>query len=392
MQQFARSRRTLARSMAMQAGAEVPLEVEQFFDALESGHWPDIEARWIPLARQSGQYEKSTNSAPLNPVWSAVLDAYGVAEQVHEWPAQKLLDYGNAILGSLRPGMVYVGGTDNGRWIPELLNETSGEEPHVIVTQNAMADTRYLEYMNTLYGGKIAAISEDDSKQAFASYSADARKRFEHDQQFPEEPKQVRPNETLKLTDGNFEVTGQGAVMAINENLLQALMAKNPGLQFAIQESIPLRGTYADAVPLGPLMELGSKDGPNSMTTERAAQAIEYWQNRTEQLLADPEASASSYALKSYSHDIVSTGNLLAARGFPSEAERAYRLANQLWADNSESIGALAKMLTETGRQAEARQLIETIVRQFPERRAGIEALLGDGDQPGTSTQTVPKP
>ena len=107
--------------MARKAGAEVPLEVEPFFDALESGHWPDIEARWIPLARQSGQYEESTTSAPLNPVWSAVLDAYGVAEQVHEWPAQKLLDYGNAILGSLRPGMVCFGGTDNGRWVPELL-------------------------------------------------------------------------------------------------------------------------------------------------------------------------------------------------------------------------------------------------------------------------------
>ncbi|MSU36329.1 MAG: hypothetical protein EXS36_14780 [Pedosphaera sp.] len=53
------------------------------------------------------------------------MQALGVAEQVHEWPAQKFLDYGNGVLDSLRPGMVYVGGTDNGRWIPELLNDTS---------------------------------------------------------------------------------------------------------------------------------------------------------------------------------------------------------------------------------------------------------------------------
>ena len=72
-------------------------------------------------------------------------------------PAQKLLDYGNAILGSLRPGMVYVGGTDNGRWIPELLNETSGSEPHIIVTQNALADGRYIDFVNTLYNDRIRA-------------------------------------------------------------------------------------------------------------------------------------------------------------------------------------------------------------------------------------------
>ena len=392
MLQFARSRRALARSMALKQGVTVPLEVEQFFEALESGNWPDIEARWIPLARQSGQYEKSTNSAPLNPVWSAVLDAYGVAEQVHEWPAQKLLDYGNAILESLRPGMVYVGGTDNGRWIPELLDETSGEEPHVIVTQNAMADTRYLDYMNTLYGDRIATLSEDDSKQAFASYTTDARKRFEHDQQFPEEPTQVRSNENLKMTDGNFEVAGQGAVMAINEKLLQALMAKNPDLQFAIQESVPLRGTYADAVPLGPLMELGSKDGPNSMTIERADQAIDYWQNRAQQLLADPEASASPYALKSYSHDTVSTGNLLAARGFQSEAEQAYRLASQLWPGNPESVAGLVDLLSQRGRPDEAKQLLDDFLRTHPDQRQNLEKISSVARQVDMPITPAPKP
>ena len=53
-------------------------------------------------------------------LWAPIIDAYGVAEQVHIWPAQKLLDMGNAVLSQLRPGMVYVGGTDDGRWVPAL--------------------------------------------------------------------------------------------------------------------------------------------------------------------------------------------------------------------------------------------------------------------------------
>src|SRR5207249_559684 len=145
----------------------------------------------------------------------------------HDWPAQKLLDYGNAVLGSLRPGMVYVGGTDPGRWIPELLNETSGGEPHIIVTQNAFADSRYLDFMNTLYGDRFAALTQDDSKRAFDEYLADAQKRLQHDQQFPDEPKQLRPGEDVRITDGKVQVSGQVAVMAINEKMLQALMQKN---------------------------------------------------------------------------------------------------------------------------------------------------------------------
>lgn len=135
--------------------------------------------------------ENSTaeDSPKLDPVWCAVLDAYGVAEQVHEWPAQALLDYGNAILDSLRPGMVYVGGTDYGRWIPTLLNETSGQEPHIVLTQNALADGRYVEYLDTLYGDRFASLTQEDSQAAFREYLADARSRLEHDEQFPDEPK-----------------------------------------------------------------------------------------------------------------------------------------------------------------------------------------------------------
>ena len=40
------------------------------------------------------------------------------------------MDYGNAILGSLRPGMVYVGGTDDGRFVPELMNEPERRSAH----------------------------------------------------------------------------------------------------------------------------------------------------------------------------------------------------------------------------------------------------------------------
>src|SRR6266566_6514710 len=282
--QFVRNRREIVRAISRRTNQEVPAEIEAFFDAVEAGNWEDIDSRWQGLAKRSGQYENSTHSPEFDQFWPAVLDAFGVAEQAHEWPAQKLLDYGEAVLGSLRPGMVYVGGTDNGRWVPELLNETGEGEHHIIVTQNALADGRYVDFVKTLYGERMTTLTSEDSQGIFQEYIADAQKRLEHDQQFPDEPKQLRQGEDIHVVDGKVQVSGQVAVTAINERLLQTLMQKNPELSFAIQESFPLKGTYPDALPLGPLMELGARNEQNSFTPERAGQSIDYWRNTRQKL------------------------------------------------------------------------------------------------------------
>src|SRR5438876_10987082 len=121
----------------------------------------------------------------------------------------------------------------------------------------------------------MAPLTKDDSQRAFQEYLSDAQKRLEHDQKFPDEPKQVRPGEDIQVTDGKVQVSGQVAVMSINEKLLQILMEKNPNLTFAVQESFPMKGTYADALPLGPLMELRAPDGQDTFTAERAAQPLD---------------------------------------------------------------------------------------------------------------------
>lgn len=371
--QFGRTRRDLVHAVARRSQKEVPPEVERFFDAIESGNWDDIKAQWDALSKRSGQYEGSKHSPELDSFWPSILDAYGVAEQAHLWPAQQLLDYGHAILDSLKPGMIYVGGTDNGRWVPELLNDTSDGEHHIIVTQNALADGRYLEFVSDLYGGQLTALTKEDSQRGFQQYMDDAKKRFDHDQQFPDEPKQVRPGEDIKFVDGKVQVSGQVAVMMINEKLLGMLMDKNPDRSFAIQESFPLTGTYPGALPLGPLMELRAPDGQDSFTAERAAQSLDYWRNQAQQILADPEAAGSDAALKSYSHDAVAAANLLAAHDFNAEAEQAYRLATQLCPANPEAAGDLAALLAHTGRGDEAQQLLDDFNRQHPDERKNLE-------------------
>jgi hypothetical protein len=115
------------------------------------------------------------------------------------------------------------------------------------------------------------------------------------------------------------------------------LMGKNQGLSFAMGESCPLQGTYAEALRLGPLMKLNAGSDQNTFTAEQAAQSVDYWRETAQQILPDAEAAGFTYTLKTYSHDAAAAANLLAAHNFPAQAEEAYRLAAQFWPENPDT-------------------------------------------------------
>jgi tetratricopeptide (TPR) repeat protein len=361
MRQFARNRRGVVEALAERFKAPVPAEVQRFFDAAEKGDWDELKAAYEAvkaLRETEGGYDR------IRHVWAAVLETWGVAETAHEWPAQRLLEYGDAVLGSLRPGMVYVGGTDPGRFIPTLMNETEGGEHHVVLTQNAFADSSYLDYVRFLYEDRLAIPSGEDSQRAFQDYLADAQKRLQHDMQFPDEPKQIRPGEDVRMSENRVQVSGQVAVMAINERLLQNFLSLNPGISFALEESFPLQSTYADALPLGPIMELNGKDSQNTYSAERVAQTLDYWKNTASQLLADSSLEPDSKARQAYAKMAAAQAALLADHQFQAEAEQAYRLAMELAPESPEAAFRLAKLLADMGRTDEARELVNKFNQQ----------------------------
>src|ERR1043166_7716325 len=208
----------------------------------------------------NGKELNQPRSAELHEIWRPIQETWGAAREAHNWPPQTLLDYGNAILNSLRPGMIYAGGTDPGCFIPTMLNDTSDGERHIVLTQNALADGTYLKYLDFLYGDRMATLTDEDSQHAFQEYLQDAQKRLQHDQQNPNEPKQLKLGEDVKMSENRVQVGGQVAVMSTNEKLFQKLMAKNPDASFAMEESFPFASMYATTTTLGPVMEMGVHD------------------------------------------------------------------------------------------------------------------------------------
>jgi len=367
LSQFGKGRRDLVHALAKHFKLEVPDDVERFFDAVEGGRFEEIaEAHQALLL---GGDLTTPRSAELHQIWRAIQETWGIAREAHDWPAQKLLDYGEAVLGSLRPGMIYVGGTDPGCFIPTFLNETAEGEHHIVLTQNALADGTYLEYLNFLYGDRLVTFTQDDSQHAFQAYLADAQKRLQHDQQFLDEPKQIRPGEDVRVTDNRLQVSGQVAVMAINEKLLQNLMDKNPDAAFSIEQSFAFKSMYPNATPLGPIMELRVQDEQNALTTERAAQSVDYWRATTQQLLADSESAESANVRKAYSKLASEQAALLLNRNYAAEAEQTFRLATEISPSSPEAVFSYVNLLLGQNRIADAIPVVENALKASPENQ-----------------------
>jgi len=374
LNQFARNREEIVDAIARKFDIAVPDEVRRFFASVHAGNWTETTNLFEALK----QLRQSTNSPPgFLKLWPAIMETYGVAEQTHLWPAQQLLDYGNAVLDSLRPGMVYVGGNDAGRFIPTLLSETSGGEPFIVLTQNALADGSYLDYVQFLYGDRLNVLSAADSQKAFEDYLADAKTRLKHDQDFPNEPKQVRPGEDIRITDGRVQVSGQVAVMSINELLLRSLLEKNPEFSFALTESFPLKSFYGEANTLGAVTELRASGGGEALTADRAAQSIDYWRSAIEAVLVGTDGG--SAPRDDYAKLILGQAGLFEDRQLNSAAEQAYQLAISLSPANPETVFRYVNLLTQQHRYGEAQRIVQNALLIAPNNQQFRDVLASLG-------------
>jgi tetratricopeptide (TPR) repeat protein len=344
---FARSHEAIVAAIAKQRNLAVPPEVGRFFAAAQAGRWEETTNLFASLKDQ----RQGAGHETLQCLWPAIVETFGVAQQAHNWPPQALLDYGNAILGSLRPGMVYLGGNDAGRFIPSLLTETGDDPAHIVLTQNGFADNSYVDYLRFRYGDQLNLLTADDSQKGFATYLEDA---------------QILPGEDVHVADNRVQVSGQVAVMQINELLVRNLMQKNPDLSFALEESFPLKSFYASATTLGPITELGA-DAASSLTPERAAQSLDYWRGTTQSVLADPEAAASTSARDAYAKLILGQANLFLDHKFSGEAEQAYQFATTLSPAQPEAVFGYANLLINQKRIGEAAQLVQTAASLAPD-------------------------
>ncbi len=133
---------------------------------------------------------------------------------------------------------------------------------------------------------EIYTPTPEDSQVCFQEYLADAQKRLQHDMQFPNEPRQIRPGEDVRVMDGRVQVSGQVAVMSINGLLTKVIFDHNPKNEFFVEESMPLDWMYPHLTPHGVIMKI-NRQPLAELSEEVVKRDHDFWSQYSERLVGN---------------------------------------------------------------------------------------------------------
>jgi hypothetical protein len=383
-------------AQANAATNQMPSEFKSFFNAAAKGDWLTVSNAFVEFRKHAGQYDHSgkTDERLRGTAWQAVLETWGALDAFGEGDEKYSAAYGNDIIDSIPPGSIYFGGTDPGRFLITAMQKSHvNGDPFFTLTQNALADSTYLEYLHGMYGAKIYTPTDENSKKCFQDYMKDAQERVQKHQ--------LKQGENVTVgADGKLQVSGQIAVMEINGLLAKVVFDKNPDREFFIEESFPLDWMYPYLEPHGLIMKI-NRQPLSELSEEIVRKDHEYWSDYVKPMIGgwlnddtpveqvaafakktfgkqdfagftgDPRFIQNDYAHKTFSKLRSSQAGLYAWRlkqaADMSEKERMARAADfafrQAWAlcpDSPEAIFRYVNLLMEQKRVADALVVAET--------------------------------
>ena len=189
-------------------------------------------------------------------------------------------DIGKDIARSIPEGGIFFAGNRPGRGLAAAYAALpNGECPFIIVSQNALADSRHLAYLRFAYGSKAWMPADRDSQTSLETYLEDARRRYLHDIESPAEPRQLKPGEDVKIVDGKAQVAGHAALMAINGLTARTVFDRNPNREFYVMESFPLDWMFPHLSPHDLILKL-NRQPVAALTPDMVERDRSYWNAR----------------------------------------------------------------------------------------------------------------
>ncbi len=288
-------------AQANTATNQMPSEFKSFFNAAEKGDWLAISNAFEYFRTRSGDfYHPGPNDERLRGVqWQAVKETWGAFAAFGEGDEKYSADFGNDIIQSVPTGSIYFGGTDPGRFVVTAMCKSHvNADPFFTLTQNALADGTYLDYLRSMYGDKIYIPTAEDSQKCFQDFMEDVQKRMQNHQ--------LKPGEDVTQdSKGNLQMSGQVGVMEINALLAKVIFDKNPGHEFYIEESFPLDWMYPYLEPHGLIFKINHQPLPG-LSDEIVGQDHDYWRSLVRPMIGDwlnddtPVEQVAAFAKKTF--------------------------------------------------------------------------------------------
>jgi tetratricopeptide (TPR) repeat protein len=118
-----------------------------------------------------------------------------------------------------------------------------------------------------------------EAQRRTQEYMVDARRRLKLNQLEPGEG-------VLELPDGKVQLNGQVSIMAINGLLTRLVFDQNPGNEFYVEESAPIKWMYPYLTPFGIIMKL-NRQPPAQLTEDMIRRDHEFWTQYSERLIGN---------------------------------------------------------------------------------------------------------
>ena len=279
---FVAEKEAQAGAAARANGGEMPAEFKRFFAAASQGDWLAVSNDFQNFRKHAPQYEHTgkTDLQLRGTAWQAVIEVWGAFDSLGRGSEKYSALYAHEIIGSIPPGSIYFGGTDPGRFLITGMEKSQvNADPFFLLTQNALADSTYLDYVRSMYGKRLYIPTAKDSEKCFLDYSTDAETRARNHQ--------LKPGENVTVdADGRVQVSGQAAVMEINGRLAKLIFDQNSNREFYIEESLPLDWMYPYLEPHGLILKLDRQ--PLARLSDQAIKADhDYWANLIQPMIGD---------------------------------------------------------------------------------------------------------
>ncbi len=161
---FSLEKEKQSQALAAAAGETILPEYQRFFDAAKSGDWQTVTNLFESFKQRHPQYSHPHGHADVTlrtSYWGPALEiclAYDNVILCQPEYTQMAVD---GILNSIPPGSIYFGGTDPGRGLPTAFSKSQVDaNPFYTLTQNALADGTYLDYLQRTYGNQRALLDQ----------------------------------------------------------------------------------------------------------------------------------------------------------------------------------------------------------------------------------------
>ena len=409
--EFSVAKEQQVRTMASDLDVPITSEIRDFFAAARIGDYTvlsNIVAKLAPEYEASYRSPKEKLPAWI-PFWPPMTEVESAYESFARGGRRFPMDFGQGIIQSIPAGSIYFGGTDSGRMVVTALCESHAQgKPFYTLTQNALSDGRYEDYLRAMYGKEIYIPTTNDTQRAMEEYKADAGLRYRQGR--------LKPGEDVRVVDGQVQFNGAVSVMAIHELIVKVILEHNPKRRFFLEESYPMETIYPYLSPHGLIFELHhtaltnltaeALDADHQFWTREGGRLVGGWlkpdmsvsnvcafadtvygRKDLSSLNADNEYVTNRFAMGAFSKLRVAIAGLYAWRSanesssadqgrLKAEADFAFRQAFALCPTNPEVVFRYVDFLLAQSRNDDALVLVGTAQKLAPEDERYSRLLL----------------